>query len=72
MSHKIIRSKKDHEAALQRMETIFDAKIGTAEGMEADGLSLMIKNYEDIHYPIDKPDPQSAIQFRKEQGIDKS
>jgi HTH-type transcriptional regulator/antitoxin HigA len=67
MSHKIIHTKKEYEAALQRMEHIFDAKMGTPEGEEADELSMLIKNYEDIHYPIDKPDPQAAIQFRMEQ-----
>lgn len=67
MAHKIIRTEKDYEAALQRLEQIFNAKIGTLEGDEVDGLALMIKNYEDIHYPIDKPDPLAAIQFRIEQ-----
>ena len=30
-------------------------------------LSLLIDNYENIHCPIDLPDPIEAIKFRKEQ-----
>ncbi|MCX6204997.1 MAG: hypothetical protein NTZ19_01940 [Bacteroidetes bacterium] len=60
MSHKIIHTKKEYEAALERMEQIFHAEIGTTEGEEANMLSLLIKDYEDIHYPIDKPDPLAA------------
>lgn len=72
MALKIIRSKKDYDAALKRLEQVFQAKLGTPEGDEADLLALLIKNYEDVHYPIDTPDPLSAIQFRMEQqGLSK-
>lgn len=72
MALKIIRSKKDYTAALQRFEQVFQAKMGTPESDEADVLALLIKNYEDTHYPIDSPDPLAAIQYRMEQqGITK-
>ncbi len=69
---KIIRSKKDYTAALERFEQIFQAKAGTPESNEADVLALLIKNYEDIHYPVATPDPLAAIQYRMEQqGLSK-
>ncbi|MEI6088705.1 MAG: helix-turn-helix domain-containing protein [Bacteroidota bacterium] len=64
---KIIRSKKEYAVALQRFEQIFQAKMGTPESDEADVLALLIKNYEDNRFPIDTPDPLSAIQYRMEQ-----
>ena len=44
MALKIIRSKKDYSAALQRFELVFQAKTGTPESDEADVLALLIKN----------------------------
>jgi HTH-type transcriptional regulator / antitoxin HigA len=35
-------------------------------------LELLIKSYEDTHYPIEIPDPLAAIQYRMEQqGLSK-
>ncbi|PWT79115.1 MAG: transcriptional regulator [Bacteroidetes bacterium] len=62
-----IKTKKDYQTALQRFETIFAAKEGTPESDEADVLSLLIKEYEDLHFVIKVPDPISAIRYRMEQ-----
>ena len=52
---------------MARLELIFDAKKGSAEGDELELLSILIDNYEKIHYPIGLPDPIEAIKFRMEQ-----
>lgn len=62
-----IRNEKDYKKALERLEVIFDAKRGTKEGDELEILSILIDNYEDENFPIDMPDPISAINFRMEQ-----
>lgn len=62
-----IKTDKDLENALERLEQIFDAKQGTKEGDELEILSILIEKYEDEHYPIDLPDPIEAIKFRMEQ-----
>jgi len=62
-----IKTEKDYQKALKRLEQIFDAKIGTKEGDELEILSILIEKYEDIHFPIDLPDPIEAIKFRMEQ-----
>jgi HTH-type transcriptional regulator / antitoxin HigA len=67
MNIKPIKTKKDYQNALKRLEVIFDAKPNTKEGDELDILSLLIDNYENEHDPIEAPDPIEAIKFRMEQ-----
>jgi HTH-type transcriptional regulator/antitoxin HigA len=67
MKLKPIKTKKDYQQALQRLEDIFDAKKGTFEGDELEILSMLIEQYEDDNFPIDLPDPIEAIKFRMEQ-----
>jgi HTH-type transcriptional regulator/antitoxin HigA len=67
MKIKPIRNEADYKNALERLELIFDAKRGTEEGDELEILSIVIDNYEKEHFPIDMPDPISAIHFRMEQ-----
>ena len=67
MKYKIIKTEEEYKQALNRLEVIFEAEPGTTEGDELDLLSLLIDNYEKIHYPIDLPDPIEAIKFRMEQ-----
>ncbi|MFT4522864.1 MAG: HTH-type transcriptional regulator/antitoxin HigA [Bacteroidia bacterium] len=59
-----IRTEKDYEKALERLEIIFDAPINSIEGDEAEILSLLIENYENKEYPIEAPDPIEAIKSR--------
>ena len=67
MKYKVIKTDHEYNQALKRLEVIFDAEPETEEGDELDLLSLLIDNYEKIHYPIDLPDPIEAIKFRMEQ-----
>ncbi len=67
MNLKPIKTKKDYQQALDRLELIFDAKNGTKEGDELEILGILIDQYENEHFPIDLPDPIEAIKFRMEQ-----
>lgn len=67
MTLKIIKTEEDYQKALDRLEVIFDAKIGTAESDEADVLGLLIDEYEKKNFPIDAPDPIEAIKIRMEE-----
>lgn len=67
MALKLIKTKKDYQNALLRLETIFDAKPGSAEGDELEVLGMLIDAYEKNHFPIALPDPIEAIKFRMEQ-----
>ena len=67
MNLKPIKSEQDYEAALERLELIFDALPGTEESDELEILGMLIEKYEKEHYPIELPDPIEAIKFRMEQ-----
>ncbi|UTN05774.1 DNA-binding protein [Flavobacterium bizetiae] len=63
-----IKTEKDYESALERINILFDAKPNTNEGDELDILVTLIEKYEQIHYPIPEPDPIEAIKFMMEQN----
>ncbi len=67
MTIKPVKSEKDYEEALARLEAIFDAKRGSPEGDELEILGILIENYEHEHFPMELPDPIEAIKFRMEQ-----
>lgn len=67
MNLKPIKTKKDYQQALARLETIFDAKKSSPEGDELEILGILIDQYENEHFKIDLPDPIEAIKFRMEQ-----
>ncbi|WP_293882051.1 helix-turn-helix domain-containing protein [Sphingobacterium sp. UBA1498] len=67
MEAKLIKTEEDYAQALDRLEVIFDAKIGSKEGDELEVLGLLIYKYETEHFPINLPDPVEAIKFRMEQ-----
>lgn len=67
MEIKPIRTDKDYNKALKRIELIFDSKKGSKEGDELEVLGILIDQYENEHFPIDLPDPIEAIKFRMEQ-----
>ncbi|ERM81119.1 transcriptional regulator [Rhodonellum psychrophilum GCM71 = DSM 17998] len=62
-----IKTEDDYQAALMRLEKIFDAPVGTVESDEADILALMVDDYEKKKYPIEAPDPIEAIKIRMEE-----
>lgn len=70
MSHlKVIKTPEEHEAALERLMVLMDANPleGSREADELDVLAILIEQYEQQHYPIELPDPVTAICFRMEQ-----
>ncbi len=62
-----IRTEQDHDAALARIDELMGAKAGSAEGDELDVLVTLVCAYEEQHFPMDAPDPLTAIQFEMEQ-----
>jgi HTH-type transcriptional regulator / antitoxin HigA len=62
-----IKTEKDYDMALQRVNVIFDAKPNSLEADELDILVTLIEKYEQVHYPIPEPDPIEAIKFMMEQ-----
>ena len=67
MNIKPIKTEKDYQEALRRLEEIFDAPIDSQESDEADVLGILVDEYEKQHYPIEAPDPIEAIKIRMEE-----
>ena len=67
MKPKVIKTESEYAAALARIDKLMDAKANTPQGRELDLLSLLVHDYEERAFPIDKPDPVAAIRFRMEQ-----
>ncbi len=68
MEAKIIKSETEYEAALAHVETLMDAEPGSPEEAELELFAMLVEQYEEVHYPIDLPDPIEAIKFRMEQA----
>ena len=67
MTIKPIKTKKDYQQALARLEVLFDAKKGSPKGDELEILGMLVDNYENENFPVGFPDPVEAIKFRMEQ-----
>lgn len=65
---KPIRTDADHEAALERIGELMDAKPGTPRGDELDVLVDLVEHYEEKHVPMGTPSAVAAIEFRMEQA----
>lgn len=50
-----IRNDADYEAALARIELLFNAPAGTPESDELNLLATLVEVYEEQHYPIAPP-----------------
>lgn len=61
MKLKIIK-KKDYLASLEWLDEMFDKKVkpNSEEGDSLQIMLLLVKQYEDLHYPIPKPNPVEA------------
>jgi len=67
MKAKVIKTKAEYEAALVRIDKLMEAAANTPQGDELELLSLLVHEYEEKKFPMDKPDPVAAIRFRMEQ-----
>lgn len=63
-----IRSEKDYDTALARIDALMDAEPGSDEFDELDVLADLVELYESKHEPMGFPSPLAAIEFRMEQA----
>jgi len=62
-----IKTTRDYDQALARIEQLMEAKPGTKAGDELDVLTTLVEAYEAKHHQIYPPDPVEAIKFRMDQ-----
>ncbi len=67
MEIKPIKSAADHAAALQEIDLLMSAEMGTPDGDRLDVLATLVEAYEVKHFPMDLPNPIDAIKFTMEQ-----
>ncbi len=65
--YKVLKSEAEYRSAVDTTIEIFDAEPGTPHFDELEVLLLLVKDYEDKHYPIPTPDPIEAIKIKMEQ-----
>ena len=68
MKLKPIKSDRELNRALKRVDELWGAKSGTPKGDELDVLMLLVEKYEDEHFAIPTSDPVEAIKFLMEQN----
>ncbi|MDR6809491.1 HTH-type transcriptional regulator/antitoxin HigA [Dyadobacter sp. BE34] len=64
-----IKNNEQYEHYLARIYELMQADIApdSKESDELEVLSILVKDYENVHFPIPKPSPLEAIRFRLEQ-----
>ena len=61
-----IKTDADYEAALAKIERLFDVEPDTSAGDMLEVLVTLVEAYESKHYPIPLPDPIEAIKYHVE------
>lgn len=66
---KPIKNNEQYEDALERAYDLMQKDLvpDSKESDELEVLSILIKNYEAVNFPVPKPKPLEAIKFRLEQ-----
>jgi HTH-type transcriptional regulator / antitoxin HigA len=67
MTIHLIHNEAEYQAALKQIRALWDAPEGTSESETLEMLSLVVKKYEEEHYPIEEPDPIEYIKIRMEE-----
>jgi HTH-type transcriptional regulator/antitoxin HigA len=69
MELKIIKTKKQYGQYLDWVDVQFEHKVksNTPQGEKLQVALLLIKQYEDVNYPIPLPDPIDAIKFKMDE-----
>ncbi len=66
MKLKIIANNREYEQYLEWVDQLFDKRVSpdSPEGEQLQVALLLIKDYEDKHFPIPRPDPIDAIRSK--------
>lgn len=69
MELKIIKTKKQYKESLKWIDSQFDNKVKSKSilGEKLQVALLLVKQYEDAHFPIPKPNPIDAIKIKMDE-----
>lgn len=62
----VIKNEAEYEACLQWVDEMFDRKVApdSVAGKKVEVALLLIKQFEDQHFPVPLPDPIDAIRLK--------
>ena len=63
MKINLIHSEADYQAALARIESLWDAEDGSAAAEQLEVLAMLVEAYEKAHHPIKAPDPIDFLHY---------
>lgn len=64
MDIRLIRNDEDHAAALQEIERLWGAEVGTSDGDKLDVLAMLVEKYEEERWPDeDTSDPVDLLNY---------
>jgi len=63
-----LKTTADYEAAIAEIRRLWSSQPGTPEHDRLEVLGILVQAYQDVHFPIDPPDPIEAIKFMMEQN----
>lgn len=55
MRPRIIKTEQEYNAALAHVDTLMSARAGTRQMDQLELWTLLVKTYEEEHYPIERP-----------------
>src|SRR5258708_3713347 len=61
-----IKTDADYQAALDEIQSLFDASPNTPEGDKLEVLATLVDAFEEQHFPIPAPDPIEAVKYYME------
>jgi HTH-type transcriptional regulator/antitoxin HigA len=64
-----IKNNEQYDEALAHIYALIQTDVlpDTKESDELEVLSILVKDYEHVHFPVPKPNPLEAIKFRMDQ-----
>jgi HTH-type transcriptional regulator / antitoxin HigA len=65
---KVIKTESEYRSALAQFEEMLKVPESERSYDDMELLSVLIEQYEDVHFRMDPPDPIEAIKFRMEQS----
>ena len=66
---KQVRTEAEYDVALARISELLGCEPYSPEDEELDRISDLVIQYEDEHYPMEEPDPASALEFLLDQRM---
>jgi HTH-type transcriptional regulator/antitoxin HigA len=68
MQFQPIQTEAEYDAAIAHVTELMGSEPGTAESVELDDLATLVVAYEDEHFPMNEPDPETPRRIALENG----